>query len=122
MTHVFRRNHTYLPIGSVNPSVNSGIIFLELTGKMYGYFIQENATTHTENFSVPALEEVFGEQLVILHKYCLIFCISVLSRVSYFIVRHFLVEVSLFCVGQQRSRRRCGYSGSALTSVLLVYP
>jgi len=27
--------------------------------------MQENATAHTEHFSVPALEEVFGEQLVI---------------------------------------------------------
>ena len=65
MTRVFRRNNKFLLIRSVNPSVNSGIIFLELTGKMYGYFMQENATAHTENFSVPALEEVFGEQLVV---------------------------------------------------------
>lgn len=65
MTHVFQANNKFLPIRSVNPSVNSGIVFLELTGKMYGYFMQENATAHTENFSVPALEEVFGEQLVV---------------------------------------------------------
>ena len=32
---------------------------------MRGYFMQENATAHTDYFSVPALEEVFGEQLVI---------------------------------------------------------
>jgi hypothetical protein len=32
---------------------------------MCGYFVLENATAHTEHFSVPALQEVFGEQLVI---------------------------------------------------------
>ena len=32
---------------------------------MCGYFMQVNAMAHTEHFSVPALEGVFGEQLVI---------------------------------------------------------
>jgi len=73
MTHVFQRNNKFLPIRSVNSSANSGIIFLELTVKMYGYFMQESATTHTENFSVPALEEVFGELLVILRGHPAVF-------------------------------------------------
>jgi len=30
---------------------------------MYGYVMQDNATTHTENFSMVGLEELFGEQI-----------------------------------------------------------
>jgi hypothetical protein len=31
---------------------------------MYGYFMQNSATVHTANFSMTALEEVFGDQLI----------------------------------------------------------
>jgi hypothetical protein len=31
---------------------------------MHGYVMKDNATTHTENFSIVGLEEVFGERLM----------------------------------------------------------
>jgi hypothetical protein len=31
---------------------------------MYGYLMQHNATAHTANFSVTALEEIFGKWLI----------------------------------------------------------
>ena len=31
---------------------------------MYGYVMQGNATTHTENFSMVGLEEEFGEWMM----------------------------------------------------------
>jgi hypothetical protein len=58
---------------SFEETINSGCyiwliltpFFRELTEeKMYGYFMQDNATAHTADFSMTVLEQVYGEWLI----------------------------------------------------------
>jgi hypothetical protein len=53
---------------TINPERHVRLILITLfkestEEKMYGQFMQDSAWTHTSNFSVAALQEVFGERL-----------------------------------------------------------
>jgi hypothetical protein len=58
---MFERNNKSLPLRPIN----SGTTLLR-RGKenMYDYFMTENATAHTTDFSKAAQEEVFGKMLL----------------------------------------------------------